>query len=75
MNAVGRAVGRTGGREIWGHSPNVDATLLSDTADFPNRLWTDAYLAAFAITTGCRLVSFDADFQRFPALLLLHLNS
>lgn len=36
--------------------------------------WTDAYLAAFALASGYRLVTFDADFQRFPGLQLLHLR-
>jgi toxin-antitoxin system PIN domain toxin len=49
------------------------AALSSDAA-VPHRLWTDAYLAAFAISTGIRLVSFDADFQRFPNLDLLLLK-
>jgi toxin-antitoxin system PIN domain toxin len=40
-----------------------------------HRLWTDAYLAAFAITARCRLVSFDRDFQRFPGLDFLHLSA
>ena len=40
----------------------------------PHRLWTDAYLAAFAIAGGHRLVSFDADFARFPGLDFLHLK-
>ncbi len=31
----------------------------------PYRLWTDAYLAAFALAGGYRLVSFDRDFLRF----------
>lgn len=39
----------------------------------PHRLWSDAYLAAFAIAAGCRLVSFDGDFERFPRLNFLHL--
>src|SRR5262249_14022719 len=32
------------------------------------RLWTDAYLAAFARAAGLRLVSFDRDFDRFDGL-------
>lgn len=32
------------------------------------RLWTDAYLAAFARAGGFRLVSFDGDFSRFDGL-------
>ena len=34
---------------------------------------TDAYLAAFAISAGLRLVSFDKDFEKFPGLNLLRL--
>ena len=37
-------------------------------AEIPPRMWTDAYLAAFAISGGMRLVSFDTDFQRFEGL-------
>jgi len=38
------------------------------------RLWTDAYLAAFARAGGLRLVSFDGDFRRFDGLDLLRLE-
>jgi toxin-antitoxin system PIN domain toxin len=38
------------------------------------RLWTDAYLAAFALGAGYRLVSFDGDFTRFDGLELLLLG-
>jgi len=38
-------------------------------------LWTDAYLAAFAIAARVRLVTFDTDFTRFGGLDLLHLAS
>ena len=41
---------------------------------FLHRLWTDAYLAALAMTSGCRLVSFDADFKRFAGLEFLQLG-
>ena len=47
---------------------------LTAQVDLPHRLWTDAYLAAFAISCGCRLVSFDADFSRLPGLNFLHLS-
>ncbi|MCK6682583.1 MAG: PIN domain-containing protein [Thermoanaerobaculia bacterium] len=30
--------------------------------------WTDAYLAAFAMAGGLRMVTFDRDFFRFPGL-------
>jgi toxin-antitoxin system PIN domain toxin len=39
------------------------------------RLWTDAYLAAFAVASRMRLVSFDRDFRRFPGLELLLLEA
>ena len=42
--------------------------------NFPPRLWTDAYLAAFARAGGFRLVSFDRDFARFGGLDLLRLE-
>lgn len=38
------------------------------------RLWTDAYLAAFAKADGMRLVSFDGDFSRFDGLDRLRLE-
>lgn len=37
------------------------------------RLWTDAYLAAFAIAGGHRIVTFDEDFRKFVRLDLLRL--
>ena len=39
------------------------------------KTFTDLYLAAFAKAGSFRLVTFDKDFQRFPGLDLLHLNS
>jgi uncharacterized protein len=48
---------------------------LTTGPTLPHRLWTDAYLAALAISTGNRLVSFDTDFQRFNNLDLLLLTS
>jgi toxin-antitoxin system PIN domain toxin len=32
------------------------------------KLWMDAYLAAFAMAAGYRLVTTDADFRQFPGL-------
>ncbi len=46
----------------------------SEASDFPVSHWTDAYLAAFVHVAGCRLVSFDSDFHRFPGLEFLHLR-
>ncbi|MGF1531340.1 MAG: TA system VapC family ribonuclease toxin [Puniceicoccaceae bacterium] len=47
---------------------------FSDLPDFRPRRWTDAYLAAFAHTSGARLVSFDGDFHTFTGLAFLHLT-
>lgn len=44
------------------------------TKDATPRLWTDAYLAAFAITGALRMVTFDRDFDRFEDLDLLRLT-
>lgn len=46
-----------------------------ETQSFTSRSWTDAYLAAFAIAGGQRLVSFDSDFSRFTGLDFLHLRA
>ncbi|MCX7962829.1 MAG: PIN domain-containing protein [Burkholderiales bacterium] len=40
---------------------------------FAPRLWTDAYLAAFARSAGLRLVTFDRDFARFREIEVLTL--
>lgn len=54
----------------------LDAALASMVqTDLPPRLLTDAYLAAFAMRAGLRLVSFDADFARFAGLDWLQLRS
>jgi len=37
--------------------------------------WTDAYLAAFALASGCRLIAFDSDFHRYPGIDFLHLTA
>lgn len=37
--------------------------------------WTDAYLAAFALASGSRLVAFDEDFHRYPGIDFLHLKA
>ncbi len=46
---------------------------LTCTPGFVQHLWTDAYLAAFAMTSQSRLVSFDSAFKRFNGLNFLHL--
>lgn len=49
----------------------VDSDILSP---LPPRLWTDAYLASLAASSGARLVSFDRDFLRFKLTKCLILN-
>jgi toxin-antitoxin system PIN domain toxin len=43
--------------------------------DLRGGAWTDAYLAAFAVQAGFRLVAFDAGFNRFPELTFMHLRA
>lgn len=54
----------------------LDAILAewSVTMDLRSSRWTDAYLAAFAVAGGHRLVAFDADFERFQGLDLFRLT-
>lgn len=54
----------------------LDECLEQWSADVDIRggAWTDAYLAAFAAASGCRLVAFDADFKRYTGIRLLHLR-
>lgn len=64
--------------DVWVASePDGCDVLLADWAGrgiVTPRLWTDAYLAAFARAGGHRLVSFDQDFTRFDGLDLLQLD-
>lgn len=41
---------------------------------FQVRDWTDAWLASFAVTAGCRMVSFDSGFQKYDGLDFLLLR-
>ncbi|MEZ0348232.1 MAG: TA system VapC family ribonuclease toxin [Thermus sp.] len=50
--------------------PGLEETLEGFLPQLSPRLWTDAYLASFALAGGYRLVSFDQDFRRFPGLSL-----
>ena len=42
---------------------------------FHVRDWTDAWLASFAVTAGCRIVSFDAGFSQYEGLEFLQLKA
>jgi predicted nucleic acid-binding protein len=56
--------------------PGLETTLAvwTDQPDFPAGRWTDGYLAALALSSRSRLVSFDSDFHRFKSLDFLHLH-
>lgn len=41
---------------------------------FPAPRWTDAWIAALALTAGARVVSLDSHFTTFPDLDFLHLR-
>ncbi len=47
---------------------------LGRTMNPSTALWTDVYLAAFALAGGLRLVAFDTDYARFTDLNLLWLE-
>ena len=48
---------------------------FSTSGRYSPNLWTDAYLAAFAVRAGLRLVSFDKGFAKFEGLDPLTLES
>lgn len=45
---------------------------VRDTAS--PKVWMDAYLAAFALCAGCRMVTTDAGYSQYPGLDLLVLG-
>ena len=59
-----------------GEPAGLDGLLGSwaSRLDLRSGHWTDAYLAAFAAASGCRLVAFDGDFAQYPGLEFLHLK-
>jgi len=72
--------------ETWLATPNI--TLLAEPPGLEELLaqwstqidlrgghWTDAYIAAFAAASGCRLVAFDRDFHRYQGVEFLHLKA
>jgi len=48
----------------------LEASLRAFTKGFgySSKLWQDAYLAAFAVSSALRLVSFDRGFRKFAGL-------
>jgi uncharacterized protein len=61
---------------LLGEPAGLDELLgrWAENLDVRGGRWTDAYLAAFAGASGCRLVAFDSDFHRYPGLEFLHLR-
>jgi toxin-antitoxin system PIN domain toxin len=57
-------------------SPSAESQMATwtDSPLFAPGRWTDAWLAALALTTRCRLVSFDSDFRNFPGISFFHLK-
>lgn len=47
---------------------------LTDSRGFPQRLWTDAYIAALALSAGAAIVTFDRDFSRWKKIELIILS-
>jgi predicted nucleic acid-binding protein len=52
--------------------PNIENTWISlmSARTASGGAWTDAYLAAFAMEAGFRLISFDQGMRHWPALAL-----
>ncbi len=57
--------------------PGLDEWLgrWSGDLDVRGAQWSDAYLAAFAVAGGLRLVAFDEDFRRYPGVEFLQLRT
>ena len=57
--------------------PGLDELLAqwAEKLDLRTAQWTDAYLAAFAMASGARLVAFDGGFRRYPGIEFLHLTA
>ncbi len=48
--------------------------VFAEQLDLGQASWTDAYLAAFAVAGGYRVVTFDGGFGRYAGLDLLRLH-
>jgi toxin-antitoxin system PIN domain toxin len=60
---------------LLGEPAGLDELLgyWSSTLNLRGGDWADAYLAASAAASGCRLVAFDGDFHRYPGIDFLQL--
>jgi toxin-antitoxin system PIN domain toxin len=63
--------------QLLAEPPDLDEQMAKycDLGRTSPNLWTDAYLAAFAVSGQLRLVTFDRGFSRFERLDLLVLES
>ena len=55
-------------RVLWVPEPDGLTDLWRQLSENPRpspKLWMDAYLAAFALSEGCRMVTFDKGFKQF----------
>lgn len=52
--------------------PNIESAWISlmSAREASSITWTDAYLAAFSLEAGFRLISFDRGMCHWPALAL-----
>ena len=52
--------------------PNIESAWISlmSVREASGGTWTDAYLAAFALEAGFRLISFDTGMRHWPALVV-----
>jgi toxin-antitoxin system PIN domain toxin len=78
-HAIYQQLRQTEGVGFAGDAESADVLLATwltgGEGPLPARLWTDAWLAASAEAAGLRLVTFDADFARFPLTRRLHLGA
>jgi toxin-antitoxin system PIN domain toxin len=65
------------GVRLLSEPPGLDDWLARWAGELDVRAghWTDAYLAAFAAASGCRLVAFDDDFGRYRGIAFLSLQA
>jgi len=65
-------------RIVWLNEPEDIESLWLSYAERPTsapKIWIDAYLAAFAVLTKSRLVTFDKGFRVYKGLDWIDLNS
>jgi toxin-antitoxin system PIN domain toxin len=58
---------------VFLEEPDIEPSLrtITDKVEFPNSAWTDAYIAAFAEASRCRVVTFDVGMSQFDVDCLI----